>query len=324
MKQYRLTDLFLEGYQENSYLAGCPQDMEWFSGKKLRLHIFALGDVGSTLLTGLRLMGEDVISSIGIYDVREPVLKRWEFEMNQVEGPWKYDHLPSVAIVTPERLFDCDVFVFCASLGIPPVTQRNVDVRMAQYEANAGLVSEYAAKAVAAGFSGLFALVSDPVDPLCNAAVKAGLPEARVKGFGLGVMNARAAYFARKDSRFASFLAEGAAFGPHGQDLVIANSLMVYDDELSRELTELTVTANLRMRELGFKPYIAPALSSGALSLLAVLKGEWHYSSTCLGGVFFGAKNRVTPQGIEVENPSLPETLYYRLENAYQNLKELG
>ena len=29
-------------------------------------------------------------------------------------------------------------------------------------------------------------------------------------------------------------------------------------------------------RALGYKPYVAPALSSGALSLLACLRGEWH------------------------------------------------
>ena len=36
----------------------------------------------------------------------------------------------------------------------------------------------------------------------------------------------------------------------------------------SRELTDLVTTANLRIRELGFKPYVAPAISSGAMQLL--------------------------------------------------------
>lgn len=124
-------------------------------------------------------------------------------------------------IVPEEQLFACDVFVFCASRGVPPVSETKMDVRMAQYEANAGLVELYAKKAVAAGFRGLFAVVSDPVDPLCLAAEAAGLNPARIKGYGLGVMNARAAYYAKKDARFASFLTEGAAFGPHGSDLVI-------------------------------------------------------------------------------------------------------
>ena len=82
-------------------------------------------------------------------------------------------------------------------------------------------------------------------------------------------MNARAMYYARRDPRFASYLTEGRAFGPHGEGLIIANSIRHYDDRLSRELTELTKHANLEMREMGYKPYVAPALSSGALSLLS-------------------------------------------------------
>lgn len=125
-------------------------------------------------------------------------------------------------------------------------------------------------------------------------------------------MNARAAYYARHDGRFASFLAEGRTFGPHGEDLVVANSIEHYDDALSRELTEKVVHANLAMRAMGFKPYVAPALSSGALSLLLCLRGEWNCSSTCLGGVFRGARNRVTPTGIELERLPLPRALMDR------------
>ena len=57
-------------------------------------------------------------------------------------------------------------------------------------------------------------------------------------------MNARAAYYARQDSRFSVYLEEGRAFGPHGKDLVIANSILPehYDESLSEELTDLTVS----------------------------------------------------------------------------------
>ena len=51
--------------------------------EKVRVNLLALGDVGSTLLLGLRLMGGDVISSMGICDVRENAALRWEFELNQ-------------------------------------------------------------------------------------------------------------------------------------------------------------------------------------------------------------------------------------------------
>lgn len=125
------------------------------------------------------------------------------------------------------------------------------------------------------------------------------------------------------DGRFASFLTEGRTFGPHGEDLVVANSIEHYDDALSRELTEKVVHANLAMRAMGFKPYVAPALSSGALSLLLCLRGEWNCSSTCLGGVFMGARNRVTPTGIELERLPLPRALMDRLRATEERLRAI-
>ena len=301
--------------------------------EKVRVNLLALGDVGSTLLMGLRLMGGDVISSIGICDLREGVAQRWEFELNQIQLPGPYDALPPVEIVSPEQLFDGDVFLFCASRFVPDTAVKTGDVRMAQYRLNRELAALYAQKARQARYRGLFCVVSDPVDPLCRAVLTEsnrapsgemdyqGLFSHQVRGFGLGVMNARAAYYARKDPRFASFLTEGRSFGPHGEDLVIANSIRHYDDDLSRQLTEQAVRANLQMRELGFKPYIAPALSSGALSLLLCLRGQWHCSSTYLDGVFMGARNRVLPTGTELERLPLPQALRDRLQTTMDRLR---
>ena len=303
--------------------------------EKVRVNLLALGDVGSTLLMGLRLMGGDVISSIGICDLREGVAQRWEFELNQIQLPGPYDVLPPVEIVSPEQLFDGDVFLFCASRFVPDTAVKTGDVRMAQYRLNRELAALYAQKARQARYRGLFCVVSDPVDPLCRAVLTEsnrapsgetdyqGLFSHQVRGFGLGVMNARAAYYARKDPRFASFLTEGRSFGPHGEDLVIANSIRNYDDALSRQLTEQAVRANLRMRELGFKPYIAPALSSGALSLLLCLRGRWHCSSTYLDGVFMGARNRVLPTGTELERLPLPQALQDRLQTTMDRLRAI-
>jgi len=303
--------------------------------EKVRVNLLALGDVGSTLLMGLRLMGGDVISSIGICDLREGVAQRWEFELNQIQLPGPYDVLPPVEIVSPEQLFDGDVFLFCASRFVPDTAVKTGDVRMAQYRLNRELAALYAQKARQARYRGLFCVVSDPVDPLCRAVLTEsnrapsgemdyqGLFSHQVRGFGLGVMNARAAYYARKDPRFASFLTEGRSFGPHGEDLVIANSIRNYDDALSRQLTEQAVRANLRMRELGFKPYIAPALSSGALSLLLCLRGRWHCSSTYLDGVFMGARNRVLPTGMELERLPLPQALQDRLQTTMDRLRAI-
>lgn len=303
--------------------------------EKVRVNLLALGDVGSTLLMGLRLMGGDVISSIGICDLREGVAQRWEFELNQIQLPGPYDALPPVEIVSPEQLFDGDVFLFCASRFVPDTAVKTGDVRMAQYRLNRELAALYAQKARQARYRGLFCVVSDPVDPLCRAVLTEsnrapsgemdyqGLFSHQVRGFGLGVMNARAAYYARKDPRFASFLTDGRSFGPHGEDLVIANSIRHYDDALSRRLTEQAVRANLRMRELGFKPYIAPALSSGALSLLLCLRGRWHCSSTYLDGVFMGARNRVLPTGTELERLPLPQALQDRLQTTMDRLRAI-
>jgi len=303
-------------------------------GKK-RVHLLALGDVGGTLLTALKLLGGGVISKVGISDLNEKTVTRWVTEMGQITWPWEYDILPEVEAVSPEALFDCDVFIFAAAKAIPAVGSGVKDVRMAQLEANRPLVEQFARQARAADFRGLFVVLSDPVDPLCRAAWRAsntgadgaldylGLLPEQVQGFGLGVMNARAAYFAKQDPRFASFLTEGRSFGPHGQGLVIANSIHHYDDALSRELTGLTLEANLRIRDLGFKPYTAPAVSSGAMQLLLTLRGQWHCSSVPLGGVWFGCRNRFTPWGLEVEAPELPDALFDRLLETEALLKSL-
>ena len=303
-------------------------------GRK-RVHILAMGDVGSTVALGLKLLGGDTVDTIGICDINQAATKRWEFELNQVALPWQYEAMPTVEIVPPERLFACDAFLFVASKGIPAVGSDVQDVRMAQFQANRPLVELYARKAREAKFTGLFCVISDPVDPLSRAALLSsnrdengvydgmGLLPQQIQGYGLGVMNARAAYYARQDARFASFLTEGRAFGPHGSGLVIANSLTHYDDALSRELTELALTANLKMRALGFKPYVAPALSSAALSILLTLRGEWHYGSVCLGDIFMGVKNRYTPAGLETEDLPLPDALFARLGETQAILRRI-
>lgn len=303
-------------------------------GKK-RVHLLAVGDVGGTLLTALKLLGGDCISTIGICDLNEKTLARWQAEMGQIAWPWDYDALPEVEAVSSEHLFDCDVFIFAATKSIPAVGSGVADVRMAQYEANRPLVASFARQAREAGFGGLFIVLSDPVDPLCRAAYHAsnagpdghwdglGLLPEQVQGFGLGVMNARAAYFAKEDPRFASFLKEGRSFGPHGKGLVIANSVEHYNDAISRELTERVLSANLRIRDLGFKPYVAPAVSSGAMQLLLTLRGQWHCGSVCLGGVWFGVRNRFTPTGLEIETLELPDALFARLRETETLLREI-
>ena len=302
------------------------------SKSKKRVHIIAMGDVGGTMLIGLTLMGGDIIDTIGIYDFNENLCKRWEHEINQIAYPWQYDKLPYVEVIEKNQLFDCDVFVFCASKAIPAVGSDVADVRMAQLEANTAIIAEYGQLARNANFEGLFAVVSDPVDLLCQRVYAVsncdetgvwdgnGLRPEQVQGYGLGVMNSRAAYYAKQDERFTQFLTEGRVYGPHGSKLVIADSIEHYNHALSLELTQKAVEANMEVRALGYKPYIAPALSSAAISILLTLRGEWHYSSNYLGGIYMGAKNRTTAYGLELEHLSLPDALLERLKDVKAEL----
>lgn len=103
---------------------------------RLRVNLLAVGDVGSTLLTALKLLGGDCIESIGICDLNQKTVARWVTEMEQVSWPWDYDALPAVEPVAAGDLFRCDVFLFAATRGVPPVGGGVRDVRMAQFGAN--------------------------------------------------------------------------------------------------------------------------------------------------------------------------------------------
>lgn len=306
-----------------------------FNSKKWRINIVGLGDVGGTLLTGLRLVGGNYISQIGINSRSNDTVKRWELEMNQIMGAFDNKNYPEVLGVSNEDLFDCEMFVFCASKGVPTVDSKVTDVRMVQFEANSQIVSHYAKMAREANFDGIFAIVSDPVDLLCKVALLEsnkdslnntdfkGLVPEQIRGYGLGVMNARASFYAGKSPHTHHYLTEGRAFGPHGEGLIIANSINDYNEKYSNYLTQKARDANLEVRNVGYKPYIAPALSSGTLSILATISGEWHYSATYMGGVFMGAKNRQNPSGIEIERINIPIALLEKIQNTYERLASI-
>ena len=79
--------------------------------ERVRVNLLALGDVGSTLLMGLRLLGGDIIDSIGICDVREnvPPAVGDGAEPDRLTGGgrdcrrWRSSR--------PEEVFDGDVFL---------------------------------------------------------------------------------------------------------------------------------------------------------------------------------------------------------------------
>ena len=55
--------------------------------KDSKVNLLALGDVGGTVLMGLKLLGGSTISQIGIYDLDEKMARRYEMEINQISFP---------------------------------------------------------------------------------------------------------------------------------------------------------------------------------------------------------------------------------------------
>ena len=297
----------------------------------LRATLVGLGDVGGTVLTGLKLLGGE-LSEIAVFDPYAPMCARYELELNQVLPVSDGQPMPRVTVCPEERLFDCDVFLFTASRGVPPLGSEVKDVRMAQYAANREMLHQYAKKAREAGFRGLFCQISDPVDHLARAVFLysnqdetgaydfAGLLPEQIQGFGLGVMAARAAYMAEKTGLD---FTNGRVYGPHGAGLIAANDYGAgYDAEASERLTQQTREANLRVRELGFKPYLAPGLSSAAISVLRMLRGETYYSAVPLGGCYFGCRSRWTHCGQQLLREAVCPALFDRLKQTHTALKE--
>lgn len=300
---------------------------------RLRVNLVGLGDVGGTVLTGLKLLGGGCIETIGIFDPYEPLMARYEMELGQVLPLHNGDALPEVSVCREHELFHCDVLIFTASRGVPAVGSDVRDVRMAQFDKNRDMLRAYAHRAREENFCGLFCQVSDPVDPLARALFLdsncgkdgkydfAGLLPEQVRGFGLGVMQARAAYAAK---RLGADFTRGRAFGPHGEGLVVCNAPDDgYDEALSGRLTELARTLNLQVRELGFKPYIAPGLSSAAVSILRMLRGDWFESAVPLGGCYFGCRSRLCGAAAETFRETLAPALITRLETSWAALREL-
>lgn len=309
--------------------------LEAFRARKYanpRVNLIGLGNVGGTTAIGLKLLGTD-IAEIGVYDRDEKQCLRYESELNQVLSVRDGETLPPVRVRNEAELFDCDALLFTAAKAVPEVgAESGGDVRMMQFTANRELLHTYAKHARECDFSGLFCQISDPVDQLSRAVFlmsnqneqgefdgKGLLPE-QVRGFGLGVMHARAVYSAECDGIATEQL---RVYGPHGNGLVIANAPNEgYDNAISLALTHKAETANLAVRAFGFKPYIAPGLSSAAVSVLRALRGEWHDAAIPLGGAYFGCRSRLTAAGAQQRRENLHPELYERISESYRKLEE--
>jgi malate/lactate dehydrogenase len=270
--------------------------------------IAGLGNVGSTMLTALTLYPREKsqIDEIIIYDLDENLSRRWEMECNQIYSLNTVHPRVSIA-KKPEELFRADYFAFCVSVGVPEAGEEGEsDIRLRQFRGNAGILEHYTELAVRSEFKGIFAVVSDPVDHLTRYALeKSGgrlLPRQFV-GLGLGVMYARAKYLYPEGNN-------PEVFGAHGDLLEVINDPENYNAEISEKLTERVRNFNLEIRKLGYKPYTAPAISSGALALTAIIKKQPFYGAVYEDGIVWGSKllpvnegwERILPSGnIEIE-----------------------
>ena len=102
---------------------------------------------------------------------------------------------------------------------------------------------------------------------------------------------------------------------------MVANDPAAYDKAVSARLTERAVHANLEVRALGFKPYLAPALSSAAVSILSLVRGQPYYAALPLGGVWLGAQRRMTTLGPLQRREPLHPALLARIEAARLELE---
>lgn len=288
--------------------------------EKPRLHLIGIGDVGAHCALGLRLLGKDSLS-LGIFARDSNASKAFSLELSQIRAA-NQETYPEVLPVSADELCNCDILVFAASAGVPERLLPGQDVRMMQYESNKKILSGYLEQMRQNGFRGFLLILSDPVDALCNfaAGVLQGiLPRERILGLGLGVMHARACMYAEKIAP--EYPIQGRPYGPHGEGLWIANSLERYDDSLSSELTRLTKEANLAIRALGAKPFYGPALSSGTLSILSLLRGEWFYGAAALSDIYFGSRIRLRNGILYVERNTVPQALYQRTEETVAILR---
>ncbi len=286
-----------------------------------RIHIIGLGDVGIHCALGLRLLGKTDIH-IGLFARQFETAEGLSMELNQCVPPDPNCPMPEVFAVKSDDLLACDALVFAAAAGVPKTLQPGDDVRMMQFQANKEILHHYLERIRNEGFQGTLFILSDPVDALCAFAaqkLEEILPRERILGLGLGVMAARAAFYAKDLAP--EYFTEGKAYGPHGEGLWIANSLENYDDQISSELTRLAKTANLAIRGKGQKPFYGPSISSGAYSLLAWARQEWFYASVALSDVYFGCRIRRTGEHLLLEYNHVPNPLASRLDETITLLR---
>lgn len=295
--------------------------------------IAGLGRVGGVAATHLAATPRRVsgVRELLVYDVDRANLERWFLELSSIAGWRDCEPLPRVRLTSPEQLFnECDVFLFVATTGVPPLGTTG-DVRLVQFAPNRALLKGLLEQARAAAFSGLFLVISDPVDWLAQAAfvdsntdaaghfTGAGLAPERIAGLGLGVMWARALAAARREGWEPVVSQRGAAFGPHSTDVLAFDDLERPSLQRSDVLTRAAREWNYLVRALGFLPYVGPGISSVGLTLPRLLGGKEIPASVLLDGLYFGTPAHGPETLLPAGRAAAPhvraavEELYWRL-----------
>lgn len=266
-----------------------------------------LGRVGGVAATMLAVTPSRVsgIRELLIHDLDSANQERWLMELGSI-AQWRgRDALPRVRPAGISEIFSrCDVFLFAASDSVPPVGSRG-DVRGVQFEPNRAIMRTLLQRARAASYTGLFLVVSDPVDHLAQAAFHDsnqdasgaftgdGLSPERFAGLGLGVMWGRTLDCARREGWDQVVERFGGLYGPHGAEVVAFDDIRKPDSWRSDSLSRAAREGNLRIRDLGHLPYVGPGVSSVGLTLPPLLAGQEVLASVFVGGVYFGAPARL-------------------------------
>jgi hypothetical protein len=178
-------------------------------------------------------------------------------------------------------------------------------VRAVQFAPNRAILGSFLEQALAAAYTGLFIVVSDPVDQLAQAAffdsnagaggafAGEGLAPERLGGLGLGVMWGGALASARREGWSDGVARTGALYGPHGAEVLAFDDVEAPNARRSAALTAAAREGNLRIRGLGHLPYVGPGVSSVGLSLPPLLRGEEILASALVDGIYFGAPARL-------------------------------
>lgn len=287
--------------------------------KKPRVHMIGLGDVGIHAALGLYLLApEDV--ELGFYARSFDQAQAMTLEFLQMR-PYGDTSTHTVYPVKEEALYDCDMLVFAASAGVPKTLQPGDDVRMMQRDANAKILQTYLDGIKEHDYQGMLFILSDPVDALCKYAADnlPEFPKEQILGLGLGVMAARAYHYAEDIAP--EYRTEGAIYGPHGEGLLVINSLSDYDETRSIALTKAAKEANLAVRALGEKPFYAPSISSGSYSLLHYIQEKPFYAAMALGDVYFGCPMTRRGKYLQPQHTQVPECTLPRFNDTYEKLK---